>query len=212
MTSLLLPFASNDSRRVNIFCWVQRRWAHLFPGWQLCLGRDSEEDFNRSRARNEAFKCSTGDILVLSDADTICTPGQIVEAIRRVQSGVPWVVAHDKYYSLTEHYTNELLTERPDVDLGSLPKYESNWVMTNTSQAGVLVIPREGWEKVGGYDERFKGWGYEDNEFAVRLDREWGFHQRVSGPMLHLWHDPGENFSQPHIAHNELLYQKTVAA
>lgn len=209
MISLLIPFASHDQRRIMIFEWVTRRWAHLFTDWQLCVGMSEEENFNRSEARNKAFERSKGDILVLSDADTACTAECVLAAIQKVQQGAPWVVAHDRYYSLTKEYTDQLLLQPPTVNL--CPPFESDWIMKERSMAGVLVMPRAAWEHVNGYDERFQGWGYEDNEFAIRMDRRWGPHQRVRGPMLHLWHERGDaDFSQPNIQFNEHLYQETV--
>lgn len=219
MISLLCPFGSHDEARVRIFYWCMDRWSDMFhDGMELCIGLDGPVDgtdhFNRSVARNDAFKQSRGEILVLTDADTACNKAQVLEAIEAVRSGVPWVIAHDRYYSLNREFTNRLLDNDKDLispngDLN--PPYESDWVMRNRSIAGVLVMHREAWEAVGGYNEAFQGWGYEDNDFAVRLDRHWGEHERVVGPMLHLWHPRGDaDFSQPNIEHNEELYQRSV--
>lgn len=213
MVSLILPFATVDPRRQQIFDWVLERWHRLFPDWEIIVGSDDEEPFNRSRARNNAFLVSTGDLIIVSDADTITTPQNIQQAVDLIEGlNRPWVVAHDIYYSLTESFTDRLLREEPDMDLGDMQSWTSNWRMVNKSEAGVLVMPREAYEAVGGYDERYKGWGYEDNAFCHKLDRIWGKHARTQGPMLHLWHDPGENFNQPYIAHNLDLFEETKRA
>lgn len=211
MISLLIPFASADPIRTKIFEWVHLRWQRLFPEWEIVLGESDTGDFNRSQARNAAFAASTGDIIVLSDADTACNPTIALNAIAAVESGAPWIIAHDRYYSLTKEYTRWLIRQPPENRL--VQPFEYDWVMKEKSQAGVIVMPREAWEAIGGYNEDFKGWGYEDNEFAVRLDRKWGEHERIKGSMVHLWHPRGDaDFDQPHIRYNEDLYYQTVRA
>lgn len=207
--SLIIPFASEDIRRLQIFDWVEARWDDTCPGFEMCVGHDDPKDFNRSKARNKAFEESTGDTIVISDADTACPIDNILGALQVVQRNEPlWVIAHSDYYSLTEEYTDWLITQPPGMAFkGPFP---NNWVMRNRSQAGVIVMPRSIYEEVGGYNEEYDGWGYEDNDFAVRITKKYGPPQRVFGPMLHLWHDPGLNFQQPNIAYNEALYQKTV--
>lgn len=53
-----------------------------------------------------------------------------------------------------------------------------------------MLAPREAIDAVGGFDERYTGWGYEDSDLVVRLTRH-GLHIR-RGPadtaVLHLWH------------------------
>lgn len=210
MISVLVPFASNDPRRVQIFEWVKARWENVFPNFEVCVGTSDPNNFSRSHARNEAFAASTGDTILVTDADTACPVDNVLAALYAVEHGAPWIIAHQEYYSLTEAYTDVLLEQASIIALE--PPFPANWVMRNKSQAGVLVMPRAAYESVGGYDERFIGWGYEDNAFAVRLDRAWGYHSRVPGPMLHLWHDPGENFQQPFIDHNKALFDEEVAS
>jgi hypothetical protein len=209
MISLLIPFDSDDPERIRVFDWVLTRWSLLFDGWEIVVGGGGMDPFSRSAARNEAFDMSTGDILVVSDADTICESQTVIKALRALDQGAPWVVAHDRYYSLTREYTNRLLSQSPSTPL--MHPFESDWIMHACSLAGVLVIPRAAWERVGGYNEEFIGWGFEDNEFAARLDQHWGRHVRGRGPMLHLWHPRGDaDFSQPHIEHNKALYENTI--
>lgn len=208
MVSLIIPFATADPRRQMIFDWVYDRWHSMFPDWEIVVAGGSLEDFNRSRARNRAFEFATGDLIVVSDADTITTPDNIRQAVSLVENGRPWVIAHNTYYSLTETFTNWLLEKDPSVDIANVCPWDSNWRMVNKSEAGVLVMPRAAYEAVGGYDERFKGWGWEDSAFAQRMNRVCGHYLRTSGPVLHLWHDPGLNFDQPDIKYNEMLFER----
>lgn len=213
--SLLIPFGFDDPRRDEIFRWVYARWKTTFPHFQICLGVDpswqemgGDSTYNRSRARNDAFRQADGDILVISDADTACGPHNVQEAIHIVRETGCWVIAHTVYYSLTEDFTEKLLRCEPDSDLHVRP-FSYDWKMVNRSEAGVLVMPREAYETAEGYDERFQGWGYEDNAFAAKLKKRWGEPQRTYGDMFHLWHPRGDaDFSQPHIKDNERLFEE----
>lgn len=210
--SLLIPFASRDQDRVHVFNWVVSRWARLHPDFELNVGLGDEDNFNRSAARNQAFRQSKGDVLVIADADTACNRLNVIESLFMIEHGTPWVIAHDRYYSLTKEHTKTLTDGRSDVQLVAPQPHEYDWVMRAKSISGVLVMPREAWETVGGYNEEYKKWGYEDNDFALRVDREWGMHERVKGAMQHLWHPRGDaDFSHDQIHQNQALYEKTVS-
>src|SRR5690606_20504372 len=53
---------------------------------------------------------------------------------------------------------------------------------------GVNVVSRAMWEDVGGFDERFVGWGHEDRAFVHAVEVLHGPRARVPGHMLNLWH------------------------
>lgn len=218
--SCLMPFGFDDPRRHEIYLWTATRWKMMFPDWQFCFGVDpawqemgGSPTFNRSRARNNAFQQADGDILVLTDADTACNRENVEDALKIARTTNAWVIAHHIYYSLKEDYTTNLLREAEDIELHAKP-FSYDWKMLERSEAGVLVIPREAWETVEGYDERFHGWGYEDNAFAESLKQKWGAPERTAGDMFHLWHPRGENtndpatFEQPYIKENEALLQQ----
>jgi hypothetical protein len=132
----------------------------------------------------------------------------MVNAIDLCEYTGRWVIAHSNYYSLTEHYTDDLLQKDPAKEDFYSAEYNSNWKMMSQSVAGVLVMPREAYETVRGYDERFLGWGYEDNAFQLDLDKFWGKHDRTAGSVYHLWHDPGLNFDDPNVPNNRQLFRE----
>lgn len=223
VVSLLIPYGFDDPRREEIFMWTLTRWRHHFPDWQACLAVDpywqemgGRDTYNRSRARNRAFQKADGDILVLADADTACNKENVEQAVYIARTTNAWVIAHRTYYSLNEETTDELLQKPADTPLTVKP-LSYDWKMLNKSEAGVLVMPREAFEAVEGYDERFAGWGYEDNAFAETLKQKWGPPQRTPGDMFHLWHPRGEDtndpatFEQPYIKENEALLERITA-
>ncbi len=208
--SLLIPTGFKEMRRHQIYLWTTQRWMMQFPEFQICLGWSDPLNYNRSEARNKAFQQADGEIIVITDADTATSPANVKAALDLSIRTQSWVIAHRTYHSLTEQYTDALLQESPDVPLR--PPFPAHWTMRNKSQAGVLVMPREAYETVEGYDERFDGWGYEDNAFAEKLNKKWSPALRTSGEVVHLWHSRGLDFEQPHIKENEALFEEIKAA
>jgi predicted glycosyltransferase involved in capsule biosynthesis len=73
---------------------------------------------------------------------------------------------------------------------------------------GLFLIQRELLLRLGGFDERFRGWGGEDNAMTRKLKRAriqaW---QSVGPPALHLWHPYSfeTTYGSPHYADNRRL-------
>lgn len=210
--SVLFGYLHDDGRRDVLFGYTLRWWKTNFPDYQICVGRNFDQPFHRGKARNDAFVDATGDTLIIADADTIPTVDGVTEAVGNTQAHNWWTLPYgeERYYNLTEEYTNLLLEQGPD---GDLPEpTEGQWDHRVTSWAGCLILPRGAFVEVGGYDERFVGWGGEDNAFQLCLDSLWGQHCRVDSYVSHLWHPRGDaDFSQPNWPRNQALlrrYQK----
>lgn len=208
-----MPTGFTDKRRHEIYLWTMARWQRQFPNWQFCEGHSDPTNYNRSEARNDAYRQADGELLVITDADCVTSKANVHEAMEMVLSSkAAWVIAHHIYYSLTKQFTDVILELPPETNnLGEFYP-NSDWKMVDKSDAGVLVMMREAYDAVQGYDERFNGWGYEDNAFATKLRKLWGPSQRTRGEVGHLWHPRGLDFDQPHIKHNEKLYGEIKAA
>ena len=61
--------------------------------------------------------------------------------------------------------------------------------MQNAEGGGSIAILKDAYERIGGMDEGFVGWGGEDNEFWERAQtlRLWPY---AHLPLWHLWHPP----------------------
>jgi hypothetical protein len=172
---------------------------------EIVTGSDLEPVFNRSRARNEAFRKSIGDIIIVADADTLFQHQHMTSSIDvtvRSVNSVGYVLPYSVYYNASQEWTDRYPGGRITEPRQS--EYEHR---LTTSESGVLVTTRANFEKVRGYDERFRGWGYEDNSFCLALRALCGNPYRVPGFVVHLWHPVTESvrFEQPHIQFNRDL-------
>lgn len=212
--SVLIPVGGEleeDEWRWRSFQWLQQRYEALLPNAEIILGTSDMEPYNRSQARNNAFAQSTRDLILVADADTAFNMGQITKAMQMItELGAPWVICYDehRYYNLGQEATAYLIAQDPTAPLEEPPANICEHVIT--SWAGLVMLPRAAWEKVGGYDERFVGWGYEDNGRRFALEHAVGPYRRVTGTngfCVHMWHPAPEEsrFGQPNIAANRAL-------
>ena len=136
-----------------------------------------EPEPNRAKARNRGIERAGGYLIVFCDDDVRLPPG--------------FIAAHE-----AAHTTSNLVVNGPILNVASYddaPKPAA----TNYSRAFVCTcnvsIPKHALDAVGGFDESFDLYGWEDTELGVRL-RESGMRWRFAWDA-YLWHikPPSEN-------------------
>jgi hypothetical protein len=190
-----VPFFGGDPFRIGN---LERVLDHL----RVLFGHDDvwvETGESQAQARNRARTAKEWDVLYFNDADSIVPLPQIEKACELAADRPGLVFAFSDY-----------LREGPD---GELVQH-----IAHSFSSGAVAISRECFENIGGYDERFVGWGYEDLEFAWRCQKRWP-HRRVEGELRHLWHPPAgarnENARDLPITDEQVanlrLYEELVA-
>lgn len=188
------PTIRDGASRQVIFHWVRERWEALYPDFEfVTVGSDTRE-MNRSAARNECFRRSSGDVVVIADADVVFHCGQVDDALRLIdEEGYRWVIGFDRYEQLTGPDTRMVLERDPVDDIARPDK--PRW-STDQGNAGLLVMTREAFVVVNGYDERFTAYGYEDWAIANALHTVVHPLVTVPGYVLHLRHPVSPNRKQ----------------
>jgi hypothetical protein len=172
---ILVPWRPGEERRE--FNWrVTRPYLERF-GWELFLG-DRPGPWARAAAVNAAARAAGDwDVALIADADTIPEEAPVRRAAEIVGDGA--IRPHDRLWSLNASQSVQLSMTGPErVELRKTRLFPGG---------GLLVVSRTAWETVGGYDERFIGWGHEDSDLHTRLlvDASW---DRIPGQAWHLWH------------------------
>jgi glycosyltransferase involved in cell wall biosynthesis len=206
--SALIPYKPDNGRRDLIWNLVRRRYEQLLPQVELCLGSDDHELFCRAKAINAAAQKATGDILMLVDIDLIFEP-ELIDRILATVYSEPWVIPFTNAFRLTQSATDRLLENGlPETIAVDRRAIESDQVIDG---AYLNVMTRSCFETVGGLDERFVGYGFEDIALAFALDTLCGPHYRTAGNIYHLWH-PWAEFLHPNYPNNLALYRRYAAA
>lgn len=196
--SVIIPFRPGPRRRgqrvperdgasrEDIFDWVLRRWEALCPSYEIVVADSDATAFNRSAARNQAFRRSSGDVVIVADADVAPHHGALQWAVPDVEEGFSdWVIGFNRYVQLTGRQTRLVLAMDPPREVGvpDRPRWS-----TDQGNAGLLIMRRSAFEEVGGYDERFTEWGWEDWAFANALHTLVHPLVTVPYPLIHLHH------------------------
>jgi len=181
---------------VSIECIVveqdtESRLADQLPDWVRLIHTPSpaaEMPYCRSWAFNIGAKHARGELLILHDNDLLVPVDYAAASMAKVRSGYEVVNLKRFLFYLSQVHSEALFSGR--MDLLSRPPEA---ITQNLEGGGSVAITRDGYARIGGMDERFVGWGGEDNEFWERAQSlaVWPY---ASMPLWHLWHaaQPGK--------------------
>lgn len=206
--SILVPFHCPDhgNQRAKNWHWLKRYWKAQLPGAEIVMGEDwlSLTDpfipFSKSSAVNDAASRATGDIFAIIDADGYLESAAVLHAARKIRHAREhgrrlWFVPYRHFFRLNKEASARLLASNP-YDPYEFPHPPPPCDIQNMSGsqhghwfgAGAQIMPREAFECVGGWDERFRGWGGEDHAAMRAMDTLWWWHKTLPGQFLHVWH------------------------
>jgi hypothetical protein len=191
----LVPWRSDGEYRDKLWGFTRARWEKDFPDFPIVVGSSPDGAFNRSAAINNAAE-GDWDVAVVLDADVMCEPDQVRRAIVTAATTGHLTFAFDEYRGLTPHMTAKVLSDELPLNRWSPePQWQSPEVWnkgvrfrSKVHESSVVVCRRELWDLIGGFDERFVGWGQEDVAFAQACRVLAGDTIRIPGPVWHLWH------------------------
>lgn len=135
----------------------------------------------KGRAVNPAVASSRADVVVVADAD--CVTDGLSAAIEAVESGAAWAIPHRKVVRLTEVGTDEFMRT------GEYCHPFDRRPYTGMPGGGIVVARRDTLLSVP-LDPRFRGWGQEDESWALALTTLAGVPWRGNADLIHLWHPP----------------------
>jgi GT2 family glycosyltransferase len=129
-----------------------------------------EERPNRGAARNRGIDVAQGHLMLFCDDDVYAPPGLLA--------------AHDAAHTLSNFVVNGPIINVPSYHERPKP------ALANFSRAFFCTcnasVPRVALRAVGGFDEQFHLYGWEDTELGVRL-REHGIRSRFAWDA-YIWH------------------------
>ena len=158
------------------------------------------------RARNQALAHAQGRWIVFMDSDVMVTPGWLDGLVYHaaVDAGAACVGPVTDRAAHGQALAN--VNVRTAAERDALATVRAETHRRKSSYASLMssfcmLVPRAVIERIGGFDERFSPWGFEDDDFSLRA--------RLAGGRLRVAHDvfvQHESYNGPkRERHEELL-------
>jgi glycosyltransferase involved in cell wall biosynthesis len=200
--------------------------AALVESWKARIGYRLEhvwhEDrgFRAAEIRNRAILASRGDYVVFLDGDCIARPDFVATHRRFAERG--WFVTGNRIL-LSSDLTQKVLREKLAPENWRLADWLAQRVRGGINRLGALLqlplgplrrLRRNAWRgarscnlavwrsdltRVDGFDADYRGWGKEDSDIIVRLQRA-GVRRKdgvFATGVLHLWHAEADRSALP---------------
>jgi hypothetical protein len=176
-------------RDVEIECVVieqdiEPRLAGRLPTWVRHVHTVSPPPmpYCRSWSFNVGALHARAPVLILHDNDMLVPVDYAAQILNRIARGFEVVNLKRFIFYLNESHTQDYLSGRAGL-LDAAPEA----VVQNLEAGGSVAVTRDAFERIGGMDESFVGWGGEDNEFWERAAtlKVWPW---ANLPIVHLWH------------------------
>lgn len=193
---ILVPRRDDNGPRDELWAWCKGWWEREQSHMPVIEGYHTDGLFNRSAAVNRAAKLAGDwDVAVIIDSDVICDATRVKEAVRIAHETGSMVLPHDTRKDLSQLGAQAVRDGYDGPWEGSVPGFrrqpfvhrEYSAANGHPSVSSVVVVPRRLWDTIGGFDEDFRGWGYEDTAFAAAAETFGGI-IRMSGEVWHFWH------------------------
>lgn len=209
--SIIVPYRNRDITRINRFLESLSKQSNktfelifVDAGSELDVAHEVEKivksytfatyiyhdsrgkEWNRSLGMNIGSLYATGNYLYFTDIDLIFHP-EYIEHLYQNLSVKNQV--YTRVYMVEEKYlTYDRIFES---DRNSIAE------ISHTSGKGILLVSKEVFEEIGGYDEYYSDWGVEDNDIYIRLTtygliEKWADYEKY--PVFHQWHSTNDSF------------------
>ena len=148
-------------------------------------------------------------LLFLTDADLLVPPDFLARALEDYHGGQRAILPYTEINYLDEPATRQAIQELGTAQPAGLPASIEKAAgypgrIYSSSVGGCLLVDAALYRQLGGHDERFQGWGFEDNDFWQRLTQAIPV-RRWPGRLVHL-HHPRPVMDDSWAQSNQQLY------
>jgi predicted glycosyltransferase involved in capsule biosynthesis len=163
---------------------------------------ENKNKFKRSLGFNLGYKNSNLDseVFIFADNDIIFSTEAFSECLNFTK----------KIKGAASPY-HEVINLEKDYKININDNINFHYANNNTRggfAGGVIFIHRNSFEKIGGWDERFIGWGGEDNHFEEKIKKmNIPIFLFKKYPAYHLYHEVDDNSKNPFYEDNLKLFK-----
>ena len=186
---VLVPRRDDNGWRDELWGYVRSYLEREHSDWPIHEGHHDDGPFNRSKAINAAARqAGDWDVALIADSDTVTPPASLRTGAEMASALGYMVNCLDLRVLLNEGATRRIIEGRVDQRAAWR---KASWVerIEYEAPSSAVVVRRDLFDRVNGFDERFVGWGHEDSAFRVACETVTGVPMlRVGADAYHLWH------------------------
>jgi predicted glycosyltransferase involved in capsule biosynthesis len=143
----------------------------------LTTGVEPQQIFNLARARNHAARYAKGKLILFMDVDLkpyqgfyqdILNEAELINMNTHINQFLMCPVIYLTEQG-TKYFSTQKISLRRQFAINAMLKKDDGIIEKYSHGTSVIIINRHYYLSVGGQDEAFEGWGYEDYEFTTRL-------------------------------------------
>jgi hypothetical protein len=166
--------------------------------------------FNKAWGLNVGARHASGSVLAFGDADVI-VPGGLALAAAQCGGSMQVAKPYTTLIDLTADESREVRARGPGAAMSIVVGARRDRDAIGERLVlcgGWFAIRRDAFAALGGFDERFVGWGGEDDAMTLKVElARLATVELDPGPALHLWHPRAQasTYGHPHYASNVAL-------
>jgi beta-1,4-galactosyltransferase 4 len=193
--SIIIPYRNREAHLELLLPRLQEVFKD--KEYEIIISEQNDNhNFNLSNTQNIGAQYATGNIIVLHQVDYYPT-----EDVSYDIKNEPVLPARKGIF------VNADLTKR---DFNDIPAGYRKWEDEIDSEfyGGVVIMRKEHWDRVGGLNPLYKGWGNEDEDLRERL-RWAGYtpYRNVVGTFLCLHHEDNGNIENKSLNHQQDFFE-----
>jgi len=205
--SVVIPWRPHPTR-IKAFESVVSFYETNFPELDVIPSDSNEDQFNLAQARNlGAGKAITSgsDLIIFNDADFFTSPEALKRAIEFALKHNEIVAPYNVYFQHNNEKETSMFLKRLDYRLKLGKKFTPPTLSYNDSLprrlwpcSGSIVVPKEIFLELGGFEEDIKGWGPEDTMLHRTYFEKYGkLFAYVPGAAHSTFNDPTYRGDRP---------------
>jgi predicted glycosyltransferase involved in capsule biosynthesis len=168
--------------------------------------------FNKSKLINVGVSYAQTECILVSDADLLISRAGLEKSLAALATQLDFVRPYHRLIDLDKVQTAEYLAEE---NLPDGPKHGEAMDRSHLGEqlciaGGAFMVRKTLFERVEGFDERFLGWGGEDDDFSLRVQLA---SSKIAvlkdGLGWHLWHPRTDVQQDENYQNNRALLRHT---
>lgn len=178
----------------------------------------------RSIGRNAGVLYATGDYVILHDNDVVIDK-YFFDDIKCFARKYDYFANYNDVYSMSKNTTEKIMAVEGEQDFGyPLPRTKPHFDNVRhfgfrletivAPHGGSFTIRKDLYERVGGFDPIFQGWGSEDSDFRFRVlctMKNLSKYGIIKKDLIHTWHPYDYDASSKSVEKNNIKNSKIFA-